>query len=94
MTLVLVFDIFALDTLPVTVQELPQTTDQDNPIPLGSHQVVNADTEQCLNSMLNNFHDVCQLMEVQDLEQYLCYRLKVDLRRTTTKVEGCLFWGT
>ena len=42
----------------MTVEELPQRTDQDNPVPLGSHQVVNADTEQCLDSMLNNFHDV------------------------------------
>ena len=49
-------------------QQLPQTTDQDNPIPLGSRQVVDADREQCLDSMLNNFKDVCQLMELQDLE--------------------------
>ena len=60
MTLVLVFAVFAPDTSPVTVEQLPQTTDQDNPIPLGS--------EQCLDSMLNNFKDVCQLMELQDLE--------------------------
>ena len=60
MTLVLVFAVFALDTSPVTVAQLPQTTDQDNPIPVGSHQEVDADTEQCLDSMLNNFKDVCQ----------------------------------
>ena len=52
----------------MTVEQLPQTTDQDNPIRLGSRQVVDADTEQCLDSMLNNFKDVCQLMELQDLE--------------------------
>ena len=52
----------------MTVEQLPQATDQDNPIPLGSHQVANEDTEQCLDSMLNNFQDVCQLMELQDLE--------------------------
>lgn len=56
----------------MTVEQLLQM-DQDNPIPLGSHQVVNADTEQCLDLMLNNFQDVCQ---------YLPCRLKVDLRRT------------
>ena len=72
--------VFALDTLPMTVKELPQATDQDNPIPLGSHQVVNADTEQCLDSMLNNFQDVCQLMEVQDLEPVSPVQLKSRLK--------------
>ena len=28
----------------MTVEQLPQTTDQDNPVPLGSRQVVDADT--------------------------------------------------
>ena len=60
--------VFAPDTLPVTDEQLPQAMDQDNPIPLGPHQLVNADTEQCLDLMLNNFQDVCQLMELQDLE--------------------------
>ena len=78
MILVLVFAVFAPDTSPVTVEQLPQATDQENPIHLGSHQVVNVDTEQCLDSMLNNFQDVCQLIELQDPR----YRLKVDLRRT------------
>ena len=43
---------------------------KDNPIRLGSHQVVNLDAEtgQCLDSMLNNFQDVCQLMELRHLE--------------------------
>ena len=58
MTCVVVFAVFAPDTPPVTVEQLPQATDQDNPIPLGLHQVANADTEQCLDSMLNNFQDV------------------------------------
>lgn len=68
LTLVLVLAVFAPDTLPIAVKQLPQATDQDNPIPLGLHQVVNADTELCLDSMLNNFKDVCQLMGLQDLD--------------------------
>ena len=76
MTLVLAFALFAPDTSPVTVEQLPQAKDQDNPIPLGSHQVGDEDTEQCLDSMLNNFQDVCQLMELQDLEPVSPVQLK------------------
>ena len=65
-TLALVFAVFSPDTSPMTVEQLPQATDQDNPIPLGSQ--LNVDTEWCLDSMLNNFQDVCQFMELQDLE--------------------------
>ena len=63
MWLILFFTVFALDISPVTVEQLPQATDQDNPIFLGSNQVVNVDTEQCFDSMMNNFQDACQLME-------------------------------
>ena len=86
MTLVLVFAVFAPDTSPVTVERLTQTTDQDNPIPLGSRQVVDADTEQCLDSMLNNFKDVCQLMELQDLEPVSSVQVKGRLK------ENIAFW--
>ena len=60
--------------------------DQDNPIPLGSRQVVDADTEQCLDSMLNNFKDVCQLMELQDLEPVSSVQVKGRLK------ENIAFW--
>ena len=77
------FRCFRPGHLAVTVEQLTLATDQDNPIPLDSHQVVHADTEQCLDLMLNNFPSVCQLMEEQDLKPVsLRYRLKVDLRRT------------
>lgn len=85
-THVLVVAVFAPDTLPVTVRQLPQTTDQDNSIPLGSHQVINADTEQCLDSMLNNFQDMCQLMELQDLEPVSSVQIKGSLK------ENIAFW--
>jgi len=80
MTLVLVSAVFAPDTLPMTVKQLPQATDQDNLIPLGLHQVVNADTEQCLDSMLNNFQDMCQLMEQQVLEPVSSVQVKGRLK--------------
>ena len=60
--------------------------DQDNPIPLGSRQVVDADTEQCFDSMLYNFKDVCQLMELQDLEPASSVQLKGRLK------ENIAFW--
>jgi len=80
MTLVLVSAVFAPDTLPMTVKQLPQATDQDNLNPLGLHQVVNADTEQCLDSMLNNFQDMCQLMEQQVLEPVSSVQVKGRLK--------------
>lgn len=64
----------------MTVKQLPQATDQDNLIPLGLHQVVNADTEQCLDSMLNNFQDMCQLMEQQVLEPVSSVQVKGRLK--------------
>ena len=70
----------------MTVEQLPQATDQDNPIPLGSYQVVNAGTEKCLDSMLNNFQDVCQLMELQDLEPVSPVQVKGRLK------ENIAFW--
>ena len=60
--------------------------DQDNPIPLGSHQVVKVDTEQCLDSMLDNFPDVCQLMEEQDLEPVSLVQVK------GRRKENIAFW--
>ena len=86
MTLVLVFAVFAPDTSPVTVEQLPQATDQDKPIPLGLHQVVNADAEQCLDPMLNNFQDVCQLMELQVLEPVSLVQVQGKLK------ENNAFW--
>ena len=70
----------------MTVEQLPQTTDQDNPIPLGSRQVVDADTEQCFDLMLYNFKDVCQLMELQDLEPASSVQVKGRLK------ENIAFW--
>lgn len=66
----------------MTVEQLPQATDQDNPIPLGSHQVVNLDAEngQCLYSMLNNFQDLCQLMKLRHLEPVTPVRVKGRLK--------------
>jgi len=86
LTLVLVLAVFAPDTLPIAVEQLPQAKDQDNPIPLGLHQVVNADTELCLDSMLNNFQDVCQLMELQDLDPVSPVQVKGRLK------ENIAFW--
>ena len=71
----------------MTVEQLPQTTDQDNPIPLGSRQIADADTEQCLDSMLTNFKDVCQLMELQDLEPVSSVQVKGRLK------ENIAFWS-
>ena len=80
--------VFAPDTSPVTVEQLPQATDQDNPIPLASHQVVNLDAEtgQCLDPMLNNFQDVCQLIELRHLEPVTPVRVKGRLE------ENIAFW--
>ena len=46
------------------------------------------DTEQCLDSMLNNFQDVCQLMELQDLEPVSPVQVKGRLK------ENNAFWKT
>ena len=70
----------------MTVEQLPLTTDQVNPIPLGSHQVVNADTEQCLDAMLDNFPGVWQLMQEQDLEPVSPVQVKGRLK------ENIAFW--
>ena len=62
--------------------------DQDNPIPLGLQQVVDLDTEteHCFDSMLDNFQDVCQLLELQDLEPVSPVRVKGRLK------ENIVFW--
>ena len=70
----------------MTLEQLPQATDQDNPIHLDSHQVVNEDTEQCLDSMLNNFQDLCKLMELQDSEPVSQVQVKGRLK------ENIAFW--
>jgi len=70
----------------MTVEQLPQEINMENPIPLGLHQVANGDTEQCLGSMLNNFQDMCQLMELQDLEPVSLVQVKGRLK------ENIAFW--